>query len=250
MIRCNAVTRSLVGKCVKSRQLRGKLDTQKIADLPVDRTFEGPPFTNCGVDMFRPFLIKEGRKELKRYGEIFTCLASRAVHIESTCTMDTDSFIQALRRFMARRRNIRILRCDNRSNFVGSQRELAMVFKELDHQKIQYFLENVFSDYITCHRNPPAASHIGGVWEQQIRSARNILMSLLGTHGTSLNDESLRKLLAETEAILNSRSLTVETLGDVKSEPLICPSNTLTTKSKVIMSPPGKFVKADEFSRR
>ena len=91
------VVRSLVGKCVKCHLLRGKLGQQKIADLPTDRTLDGPPFTNCGVDMFSPFLIKEGTEELKRYGALSTCLSSRAVHTECTCSMDTDSFIQALK---------------------------------------------------------------------------------------------------------------------------------------------------------
>ena len=47
-----------------------------MVDLPSDRTIDEPPFTNFGVDMFGPFLIKEGRKELKRYGALFTCLSS------------------------------------------------------------------------------------------------------------------------------------------------------------------------------
>ena len=95
---CNVIVRSLIGKCVKCRLLRGKFGEQKMADLTNDRTLDGPPFTNCGVDMFGPFLIKEGRKKLKRYGALFTWLASKAVHIECTCSMDTHSFVQALRR--------------------------------------------------------------------------------------------------------------------------------------------------------
>ena len=91
---------------------------------------------------------------------------------------------------------------------------------------------------------------MGGVWERQILSARNIVMSLLVTHGRSLNDESLRTLFAETEAILNSRPLTVQTLGDVKSEQPLSPNNILTMKTKVVMPPPGEFVRADEFNRR
>ena len=75
-------------------------------------------------------------------------------------------------------------------------------------------------------------------------------MSLLVTYGRSLNDESLRTLFVETEAILNSRSLTVETLNNVKSEQPLIPNNTLTMKTKVVMPPPGEFVRADEFSRR
>ena len=221
-----------------------------MADLPPDRTIDEPPFTNCGVDMFGLFLIKEERKELKRYGALFTCLSSRAVHIKCTCSLEADSFIQALRRFVARRRNIRVLRRNNGSNFVGAQEELEKAYSEMDHQKIQFFLQNIRVDYIYWHRNPPASSHIGGVWERQIRSARTILMSLLHTHGRSLNDESLRTLLAETEAIVNSRPLTVDTLGDVQSKQPICPSNILTMKSKVVLPPPGHFVKADEYSRK
>ena len=40
--------------------LRRKLGEEKMADLPNDRTLHGPPFTNCGIDMFGPFQIKEG----------------------------------------------------------------------------------------------------------------------------------------------------------------------------------------------
>ena len=175
--------RSLIGKCVKCRLLRGKLGEQKMTDLPNDRTLDGPPFANCGIDMFGPILIKEGRKELKIYGALFTCLASRAVHNECTCSMDTDSFIEALRRFIARRGNIRVLRSDNGSNFVEAQKELGNTFKEMNHQKIQYFLQDIGADYIIWHRNPAASSHMGGVWERHIRSAKTILLSLLNTHG-------------------------------------------------------------------
>ena len=86
-----------------------------MAHLPTDRTTDEPPFTNCGMDMLGPFLIKEGRKELKRYEALFTCLSSRAVHIECTCSLETDSFIQALCRFVARRGN-RVLGRDDGSN--------------------------------------------------------------------------------------------------------------------------------------
>ena len=221
-----------------------------MADLPTVRTIDEPPFTNRGVNMFGPFLIQEGRKGLKRYGALFTCLSSRAVHIECTCSLETDSFIQALCRFVARRGNIRVLRSDNGSNFVGAQKELEKAYKEMDHQKIEFFLQNIGVDYINWHRNPSALSHMGDVWESQIRLARTILMSLLHTHGRSLNDESLRTLLAETEAIVNSKPLTVDTVGDVQSEQTICPSNIFTMKSKVVLPPPGHFVKAAEYSRK
>ena len=125
-----------------------------MADLPTDRAIDEPPFINCGVDMFGPFLIKEGRKELKRYGALFTCLSSRAVHIECTCSLETDSFIQALCRFVARRENIRVLCSDNGSNFVGAQKELEKAYKEMDDQKIKFFLQNIGAGYINWQGTP------------------------------------------------------------------------------------------------
>ena len=56
---------------------------------------------------------------------------------------------------------------------------------------------------------------MGGIWERQIRSARYVIAALTHgkTHGKSLDDESLRALMTEVEAIINSRLLTVETMS-------------------------------------
>ena len=79
-----AAAASLINKCVLCRRSRGVLMTQKMADLPQDRLSEAPPFSYSGVDVFGPFLIKERCSFLKQYGLLFTCLSSRAIHLEST----------------------------------------------------------------------------------------------------------------------------------------------------------------------
>ena len=56
--------------------------------------------------------------------------------------------------------------------------------------------------------------------------------------------------MAEFEATLNSRPLTVELLNDGSSINPICPSNILSMKSKVVMPPPGEFVQADIYCRK
>ena len=102
--------------------------------------------------------------------------------------------------------------------------------------------------WILWHNNPPGASHMGGVWERQVWSARTILEGLLKVHSHSLNDESLRTLMAEVQLIINLRPLTVETISESKSE--IPSSNLLTMKTSVVMPPPGKFSKPDAYSKR
>ena len=75
-----------------------------MADLPEDLITPGkPPFSYVGIDFFGALYVKRGRSEVKRYGCIFTCLSIRAIHIEITNSLDTSSFLNALRRFIARR---------------------------------------------------------------------------------------------------------------------------------------------------
>ena len=93
-------------------------------------------------------VTKEGGKELKRFVAIFTCLASRAIDLEVVNSIDTESFIMCLRRFIGRRRNVRILRSDNGSNFIGAEKELSKDFLEMDQNKIRRFLHNLGSDWI------------------------------------------------------------------------------------------------------
>ena len=114
----------------------------------------------------------------------------------------------SLRRFVGRRGNVRMIRSDNSLNHVGASTELTRVFQEIDHIKIGNFLEEHGGEWMIWKRNPPLSSNIEGVWGRQIRSARSILNSLLKTRGSSLSDESLQILLAEVEAVINSRPLT------------------------------------------
>ena len=221
-----------------------------MGELRRRRFTDSPPFTYCGVDMFSTFIIKEGMKELKGYGEMLTCFASRAVHVEITNSVELDSFILALRRFIARRGNIRNITSDNGKNFVSANNEFKKAFNEMNHQQILHFLGNTCADWLIWSRNAAAASPMGGVWERQIRSTRSFLASLLKNHGTCLKDESLHILMTEVEAIVNSRPLTMETMSDPQSLTPLSPSNLLRMKSRVIMPPPGSFVRPDLYNRR
>ena len=71
------------------------------------------------------------------------------------------------------------------------------------------------------------------------------MSSLLQTHGKAFDKESLLTLMVETEGILNSRLLTMETISDPTSELPLSPASILTMNSKVAMPPPGEFSKPD-----
>lgn len=246
----NSVVSRLIWHCVTCRRLRGVTQVQKMADLPEDRIEPAPPFTFSGVDYFGPWYIKEGRKEMKRYGVIFTCLCCRAVHLETAISLTTDSFINALRRFLTTRGPVRELRSDRGTNFVGAERELADAVSEMNDDQIQQFLLSKGCDFLIFKKNVPNASHMGGIWERQIRTVRNVLSCLLHQHGSQVNDEELRTFLCEVAAIVNSRPLTVQNVNDPLSADPLTPNHLLTMKSKVILSPPGQFQRVDLYSQR
>ena len=106
------------------------------------------------------------------------------MHLKVVQNRETDSFIQALGRFITHRGNIRLIRCDNGTNFVGAKSELQ---RSLSEMKIKH--------YISCRMVEMIGSHGRTIllqvatWERQIKSARVILSALLKQHGTSLNDE-------------------------------------------------------------
>lgn len=238
VINGNAAVRSFIARCVRCRYLRGTVGEQKMANLPNSRLEPGPPFSYCGIDYFGPWYVKQGRKEVKRYGALFTCMNSRAIHIEVSHSMETDSFLQALRRFISRRGPVREIRSDQGTNFIGAENELKRALQEMDDEKIKRQLLKQGTDWI---RNPASASNFGGVWERQIRSVRNIMAALMKEHGHCLDDESLCTLLCEVEAVVNGRPLTVETLSDPLSAPPLTPNTLLTGKTKLILPPPGRF---------
>ena len=98
--------------------------------------------------------------------------------------------------------------------------------------------------------NVPAASHMGGAWERQIRSVQNVLSSLLLKHSEQLNDESLRTFLHESAAVVNSRPISVDNLNDPLSVTPLTPNQLLTMKTKIILPPLGNFQKASMYSRK
>ena len=149
-----------------------------MADLPQDRLESAPTFTYCATDYFGPFIVREKRKELKRYGVIFTCMASRAVHLEMASSLDTDSFLNTFRRFASRRGPVQQLRSDQGTNFMGAQRELTKPLNEMDQEKVRSSLLREQCNWITFKTKILSASHMGSVWERQIRTVRNVLSSL------------------------------------------------------------------------
>uniref|UniRef100_A0A146S0A0 Gag-pol fusion polyprotein n=1 Tax=Fundulus heteroclitus TaxID=8078 RepID=A0A146S0A0_FUNHE len=240
---CSRLVAQMIHKCVQCRKLRRPAEEQLMAELPKERLEASAPFTYCGMDCFGPFVVKRNRKEHKRYGLVFTCLYSRAVHIEMLDDLSTDSFINGLRCFISLRGAVRQIYCDQGRNFVGAQNEL----KQYDPKHLESFLAENQCEFVF---NAPSASHAGGVWERQIRTIRNVLASILSQSLGKLDDASLRTFFYEAMAIINSRPLTLKGINDPGSLEPLTPNHLLQMKSESALPPAGTFVREDIYSSK
>ena len=169
--------RSLVHKavrsCLKCKKQRAARMEEMMADLTTFSTtaFE-PCFTRTGVDLFGPLNAKRGRIVIKRWGVLFTRLNSWAVHLELASSLETDCFINVLRRFISRSGTPKTIHSDNGTNLDGAARKIkeavaAWNEKQIQDQLLQKGCQWVFQ--------PPKASHASGVWERLIQSTYTAL---------------------------------------------------------------------------
>ncbi|XP_073237808.1 uncharacterized protein [Porites lutea] len=244
IIKGRVAVRRVVNRCFSCRRRQAPFKTQKMADLPADRvTPNKPPFSFVGVDCFGPFWVKRARSQVKRYGVLYTCLATRAIHLEVAQSMDTDSFLNSMRRFIARRGVPEVMRSDNGSDFVGGCKELREAISGWNKSQIHEFL---LQRNVKWLFNPPSGSHFGGVWERCIRTVRKILVALMKEQ--PLDDEGLTTLMCEVESIVNGRPIT-KSSDDPSDSEALTPSHLLLLRSGPRL-PPGVFRKEDGHSRR
>ena len=232
--------------CITCRKYNANTMSQQMGDLPADRvTGDVPAFSSCGVDYMGPVEVKLKRSRVKRWLVVFICLASRAIHLEVASSLDTNSCINAIRRFMCRRGQVVLIRSDNRTNFIGSNNEFRAEFEKIDRSSIHNFCAN---KGITWEFNPPGASHFGGVWERMIRTIRKIMYSLLKEQNNKFDDEGLNTLCCEIENIINCRPIT-EISNTPNDLSFLTPNHLLLAREGAGV-PPGIFDKNDNYYRK
>lgn len=100
------VVKKMIFQCVVCRGYRSSISQQIMGQLPLERVSEADAFNHSGVDFAGPFECKctghRSTKTSKIYLAVFVCLSSRAVHLELVSSLTTASFLDALRRFIAR----------------------------------------------------------------------------------------------------------------------------------------------------
>lgn len=153
------IVNSVRNNCQKCKNTSAVPKIPEMALLPPERlAVYTQPFTYVGVDYFGPILVVVGRSTQKRWGVLFTCMTSRAIHLEVAHSLNTSSCIMAVQNFIAHRGQPRQMHSDNGSNFHGADNELKDELKKLDQSRIQ---EEFTSTEMSWSFIPPKASHMG-----------------------------------------------------------------------------------------
>ena len=155
ILRGREAVKKIANRCFLCRKAHSQPQPSIMAALPPHRLQSfAPPFTKTGLYFFGPLQVIVNRRSQKRYGCLFTCLVTRAVHLEVTHTLSTDSFLLAVRRFISRRGPPVTIFSDNGTNIVGGERELREGINNLHQEKI----ENVLAaKHIEWRFSPPSA---------------------------------------------------------------------------------------------
>ena len=159
--------RTLGKYCFICRRWRADNVRPKMAPLPKFRFPEYSklyPFVNTGMDMFGPFHIEKSRTQTElNYVCMFTCLVTRAVHLEFCEDLSTDCLLMAIRRFVSRRGYPDVIVSDNGKNFVGANQAMKLNFQENYKPDNNYIRLQLAQQNIQGTFNPPLAPHFGGV---------------------------------------------------------------------------------------
>lgn len=206
IIRARQQVKLVIRRCTICRKHDARHATQVEGQLPADRVTTGHPFQVTGIDFAGPLTLR--RSSRRRYYEkayiiVFTCAVTRAVHLELSEDMTTAKFIQAFRRFIARRGICETVYSDNAPTFKRASKELREVWTAIrDPLTQEYIAGKAIAWKFIAERAP----WWGGFYERLIRSVKSTIRKTLSRNIVDFAE--MQTLLTEVEAMINSRPLT------------------------------------------
>ena len=165
----------------------------------------------------------------------------RAVHLEISLGLSTDSTLLCIRRFFARRGKPSKMVSDCGTSFVGSNSELKKCLDNLEKNKEFVESINQLDVSLEWKFNPPAAPHFGGSWERLVQIFKLSLYKVIGSR--TLSYETLATFTTEIESTMNSRPLT-NVSDDIKDDLPLTPNHFLLGRGTPNL-PPGIFKDKD-----
>lgn len=241
----HALAKSVLRDCVTCKKLSHIAHSTIMASLPQERLRpDTPPFFHTSVDYFGPYAVKVGRnKRDKHYGVIFTCMNSRAVHLEMARDASADEFIQVLRRFFAIRGFPSLILSDNGTQMVGAERQLREMIKAWDKDRLREFCADKKTKW---KFTTPLAPHQNGCTESLVKTCKRAMKVAIGEQ--VLTPFELYTFFLECANIVNQRPIG-RLVNDPNDGSYLCPNDLLLGRASAAV-PPGPFRETSTFRDR
>ncbi|XP_063383582.1 uncharacterized protein LOC134669897 [Cydia fagiglandana] len=221
ILQLRPTVKAVARDCALCKLRRASPRAQPLGDLPPERLQAYQrPFTYTAQDYLGPMYVTIGRRREKRWVCLYTCLVTRAIHLETVHSLSTDSALLALRRFAARRGWPSVMYSDSATCFKAASNELREAYRQWLPQLQQYGVQQRMDWKFIPPGNPSA----GGAWERMVRTVKTAMLYTFNTRAPKT--EVFETLLAEIENIVNRRPLTHVNV-DPDSEESLTPAHFL-----------------------
>ena len=223
-----ATVKSVLRNCITCRKHEGgPYQTPVMPALPKTRVTKACPFSRTGLDYMGPIYIKTNEGTIKTWVCLFTCLVTRAIHLEMMKNMTAEDFLYGCRRFITVQGTLIEIWSDNASQFKTASDVLHSLWKRtIKCDQIQSYVSN---SGIKWSFIVELAPWMGGFYERLVGLVKQSLRKSVGRN--LLSDTQLQTLLKEIEAVVNSRHL-VYAGDDIDSSITLTPGHLLTLNPK------------------
>lgn len=204
------LARTVIAHCsaCRRRKLARPFLYPTMGDLPKERTRRYRPFENVGIDLLGPLGIKGAAKEEKAWIALFSCMATRAIHLELVEDISAATFLLAMRKFVARRGRPKKILTDNAGNFQLASQSVEIWKSISENSELRGYLarESIEWSFIT-----PRAPWRGAFYERMMAHVKEAIRGAIGRR--SIPRKEMETLVAEVEAVVNCRPITVDDAG-------------------------------------
>ena len=200
------IVNKIINTCVPCKMKFKKFEKQIMSPLPIERIRISPAFYNVGIDYFGPYAVRgevQKRTRGKVYGVIFTCLASRAVHVDIANDYSTDGFLATYDRYTSIRGYPHKIYSDKGSNLSGASNELKSIVEDLNWTEIQAFGHKNGTEW---DFSPGDSPWYNGAVEALVKSVKRALLSIIDSD-TIMSPLELQTAMYQAAQLVNQRPI-------------------------------------------